>query len=163
MTSVSKQHNHSVESLFSVLLFGFFVLFLLILLLFSSEAYRASVQGVEENNNLRTAMAYLTTKVRQHDGRDSLRIENFQGIQALAFQDIINDTEYTTYIYLDGEDLKELFTASPDRVSPSLGTVIASLKTFDLEEKEYGLWQISLTDTQDNHGSLLLHPDVPSA
>lgn len=156
------RREHTMDSLFSFVLFGLFVLMLMLMLLFSSKAYQASVRGLDENNNLRTSMAYLTTKIRQHNEQGSLSIVDFQGMEALSLRDTISGKEYITYIYLDGEDLKELFTASSASPSPFMGTTIASLELFHLEETPDHIWRIHLIDTAGNEGSLLLHPLGPA-
>lgn len=154
----SVRQAHSMDSLFSFLLFGIFILFLLLMILFSARAYQASVDGLEENNNLRTSMAYLTTKVRQHDEQGSLWIGRLEDMDALCFSDTVSGEEYITYIYLDGTELKELFTAASNTPSPSMGTVIAGLQTFTPRETDDGFWDIAMTDTDGNEGRLLLHP-----
>ena len=59
--------RHSVHRIFVVMIFGLFLLFLLLMLLFGARAYSVSVAGSQKNNNLYTAIAYVTAKFRQHD------------------------------------------------------------------------------------------------
>ncbi|MGI6069640.1 MAG: DUF4860 domain-containing protein [Blautia sp.] len=156
------RREHPMDSLFSFLLFGIFVLLLLLMILFSAQAYQASMDGLEENSNLRTSMAYLTTKVRQHDEPDALWIGTLEDMDALCFKDVLSGKEYITYIYLDGMELKELFTAASTVPSPSMGTVIVELKAFLPRETADGFWDIYIEDTKGNDGSLLLHPQGPT-
>lgn len=158
----SVKKEHSVDSFFSLLLFGLFVLFLLLLLLFSAEVYHSCVKGQEENNNLHTAMVYITTKFRQHDNAQ-IQTEDFYGMDALCFSDTIDGQEYITSLYLADNQLKELFTARDSQASPDMGMPIAALKSFSVEETESGLCRITMTDENNETARLLLHPGPPSA
>ena len=59
-----KNTGHSVSSLFSLLLFGVFVLFLILMLLFSARIYQQTVKQTDSDSELGTAATYLTTKFR---------------------------------------------------------------------------------------------------
>ena len=56
--------RHPVAELASLLLFGIFVLFLLLMLLFSARIYQQTVKNTNAENTLGTAVSYLTTKFR---------------------------------------------------------------------------------------------------
>ena len=62
---LQKNNSHSVSSLFSLLLFGIFALFLMLMLLFSARVYQQTLKQTEANDSLGTATAYLTTKFRE--------------------------------------------------------------------------------------------------
>ena len=64
---LKKNTDHSISSLFSLLLFGIFVLFLMLMLLFSARIYQQTVKQTDSDSELGTAITYLTTKFRQHD------------------------------------------------------------------------------------------------
>lgn len=153
--------EHSIDLLFSILLFGIYVLFLLLMLLFAAKAYQHAVKGTEENYNLRTAMSYLTVKIRQHDNGRNVFLGEFQGTEALCLTDEMEGETYTTYIYLYDGKLKELFTADGSHVSLSMGTDIASLNSFIIEETPEEFYLITMEDTNGITGSVLLHPGAP--
>ena len=50
-----KNTGHSVSSLFSLLLFGVFVLFLILMLLFSARIYQQTVKQTDSDSELGTA------------------------------------------------------------------------------------------------------------
>lgn len=155
------QRKHSVENLFSVMLFGLFVLLLLLMLLFSTLVYRTAVEGADENNNLRTAQNYITTKFRQHDAEGMVFLETLQGQKALCFKDVIEDEEYITYIYLKDNELKELFTASRSDAPFDMGTALASLVSFEARQTEEGYFRITMEDARGARCVFLLHPGPP--
>ena len=126
--------NHSVASLFSLILFGMFVLFLLMMLLFSARIYQQQLSSSDSELSLGTASAYITTKFRQHDTADGIFTDDLNGTPALCFRDSVEGKNYITYIYLDGTSLKELFTAEDSPASTNTGTSIAELRNFQVEE-----------------------------
>lgn len=153
----SHSRRHPVDNLFIVVLLGLFMLFLLLMLLFSAQAYRSAVSGNQTNNNLYTASAYITAKFRQHDSIEDISIEKLEGSPALCLSDTINGQSYVTYIYLKDQHLKELFTAAGNTPSTQMGTDIASLNLFQIAQEDNGFYRITLEDRQGVQSSLLLH------
>ena len=153
--------KHSIDSLAILMLFAMYILFLLFLLLFGAGNYQASVKSLDTNNNLYTAAAYITTKVRQHDLPGSISLTELQGTQALCFQENIENKNYCTYIYFDGSYLKELFTANDSNADLSMGTDLAQLQDFQVESIENTFYKITLTDTDGHVSGFLLHPGIP--
>lgn len=157
-----REKKHSADMLSSLLLFGVYVLFLLLMLLFAAGAYQNAVRGTEENCNLRTAMSYITVKIRQHDnGRDVFPGE-IQNTPALCMTDEIDGKTYITYIYLYNGELKELFTAEKSNASLPMGTYIASLDSFLIEETPEHFFQIFMKDINGSTGEFLIHPGAPA-
>ena len=75
--------------------------------------------------------------------------------------DIIEGTKYITYIYLQDNNLKELFTAADTSPSPEMGTIIASLNDFRIQETSGHFYQITFQDCQGEQSSLVLHSGTP--
>ena len=159
---LKKNTDHSISSLFSLLLFGIFVLFLM-LLLFSARIYQQTVKQTDSDSELGTAITYLTTKFRQHDQADEIFSGTLDGTPALCFRDKINEKDYITYIYLKDENLMELFTASDSQASSSAGTVISSLSDFQVKEMEHGFYRLSLENTSGVSTQFLLHSTAVSS
>lgn len=159
----SARKDHSIDLLFSILLFGIYILFLLLMLLFSAKAYQHAVKGQSENYHLRTAMSYLTVKIRQHDNGKDVFLGELQGTEAICLSDQIEGKEYITYIYLYDGQLKELFTPAQSQVSLSMGTDIASLDSFIIEETPENFYRISMEDHNGAAASFLIHPGAPAA
>lgn len=157
----NSRRSHSIDTLFVITLLGLFLIFLLMMLLFSTQAYRTAVEGNQENNNLYTASAYITEKFRQHDSSQSVFLDTLDNLPAFCMTDTIDGTSYVTYIYLLDHQLKELFTAKGNVPSPEMGTSIASLETFQAEETSEGFYRISMEDLQGHTTSLLFHPGPP--
>lgn len=154
--------KHSIDSLAALLLFAMYVLFLVFLLLLGAGSYQASVKGLNTNNSLYTATSYITTKFRQHDQPGKSTIAEIQGNAALCFLENIDGKEYSTYIYFDGSYLKELFTASDSQADFSMGTSLARLDSFLVENTAEHFFRVTLTDSQGHTSSFLLHPGTPA-
>ena len=157
----SRPKKHSVDSLFSILLFAIFVVILLLLLLFSARMYQISVANLEQNQNLHTAMTYVATKFRQHDQPESISLREINGIPGLCFTDTIDDVTYDTCLYLYQGELKELFAADIDTLSPEVGATLASLSAFTVTEEAGGLYRIRMEDPEGVQAELLMHPGSP--
>lgn len=162
--------RHSIDTIFTIFLFGLFFIFLLLILLFSAKAYRSASEGNQRNNNLYTASAYITAKFRQHDGSGQIRLQSFEDPadlsisgSVLCMDDMIEQKNYVTYIYLADNCLKELFTTAEQTPDFGMGTKIADLQDFTVTEDTNGSYQICLTDMQGYQSRFLLHCGVPSA
>ena len=83
----SSSHSHSVCRLFTVVLLGLFLIFLLVMLLFSAQAYRTATKGTQQNNNLYTASSYISVKFHQHDSSQSIFTDTVDGSPALCMTD----------------------------------------------------------------------------
>ena len=153
--------KHSADSLFSILLFGLYVLFLLLMLLFSANAYQKSVQESSDSRNLYTAMSYITVKIRQHDNGQDVSLCTIDDIPALCLTDLIDDRTYQTYIYLYDGELKELFTEKGSQASPEMVASIAALHSFQIEETPDGYYQFILEDAGGKKEFFVIHPGVP--
>ena len=152
-----KTNGHSISSLFSLLLFGIFALFLMLMLLFSARVYQNTMEQTDSDTDFGTAVTYLTTKFRQHDQTDGIFTGTLDGTPALCFRDHIKDKDYITYIYLKDENLMELFTASDSQANSSAGTAIAALSDFQTEKMEHGFYRITLKSTAGISSRFLLH------
>lgn len=152
-----KNSSHSISSLFSLLLFGIFALFLMLMLLFSARIYQQTMEQTDSDSGLGTAVTYITTKFRQHDEADGIFTDSLDDIPALCFRDTIDKKGYITYLYLKDGNLMELFTASDSRASSSAGTAIASLSDFRTEKMDSGFYRITLRSTSGITSQFLLH------
>ena len=96
---LTKNTNHSISSFSSLLLFGIFALFLMLMLLFSARLYQQTVKQTDSDSGLGTAVTYLSVKFRQHDQANGIFSGSLDGTPALCFRDEIKGKEYITYIY----------------------------------------------------------------
>ncbi len=135
----TKQKNHSIDSLFSFLLLLVFFLFTVFLAQMGSAIYKNGVSHLNENYTSRTAIAYLTEKVRQHDKSGSIFLTSIEDLPAIAFFDTIEEADgqtgsFLTYVYFSDHALYELFVRESTVPEKALGTPIVELSDFEIEE-----------------------------
>ncbi len=88
------QQKHIIDTLFVIALFCLFALSAIFLITIGANIYGKTVNNMEDNFNSRTALAYITEKVRQSDNADSISAGTFQECPALVITSRIEDTEY---------------------------------------------------------------------
>lgn len=135
----TKQKKHSIDSLFSFLLLLVFFLFTVFLAQMGSAIYKNGVSHLNENYTSRTAIAYLTEKVRQHDKSGSIFLTSVEDLPAIAFFDTIEEADgqtgsFLTYVYFSDHTLYELFVRESTVPEKALGTPIVELSDFEIEE-----------------------------
>lgn len=105
----SQEHHHIVDILFVLALFGVFAVSALVLVTIGAGVYQNTVQDMGSNFDSRTAMAYLTEKIRQNDSTQSVSIGSLENTDALLLSQDIDGETYITYLYYHDGSLKELF------------------------------------------------------
>ena len=155
--------RHSIDNLFSVVLFGIYTVFLLLMIIFCAQAYKSFVSGESENNNLHTAAAYVTAKFRTCDTEGDIFLGQVEDLPALCMTSSAGEQEYITYIYLHDGTLKELFASADTPVFPQMGTDIASLVSFEVNSLTEDFYQIFLEDENGHNRRILLHTGCPAS
>lgn len=140
------QREHKMDSLFTVILFGVYMFFLMLLLVFSVRVYQASLSGLEYNRGLGTSSAYVTQKVHQHQTANGIWLDEIEGHPALCLLDTIEGDRFITYIYLEDGHLKELFTREGSAAAAMMGSVIADLEKFECSLSEDHWLRIKMAD-----------------
>lgn len=77
--------RHQIDGLIALLLFGVFSVCILAVLLTGADAYRRLTQRDQAAGDRRTCLQYIATRVRQADRLDGVRVEDFNGVNALVF------------------------------------------------------------------------------
>ena len=158
----SKPTRHSIDTLFTFLLLLSFLLFSLLVAGTGSIVYQNGTDSLNKNYTSRTALSYLTEKLRQHDHTDSISIRELDGIPSLVLYEEQNGTHYCTYLYFYDGTLRELFTQASNVPSADMGTVIAELSgfTFSVESTPDGsesVLLITVTDTEGRDTTARIH------
>ena len=90
----SKPTRHSIDTLFTFLLLLSFLLFSLLVAGTGSIVYQNGTDSLNKNYTSRTALSYLTEKLRQHDHTDGISIRELDGIPSLVLYEEQNGTHY---------------------------------------------------------------------
>ena len=126
------RQRHSISGLFTLILLLMFAFSTLSLVLLGSRIYRKGVSYLNRNYTTRTAVAYVTEKIRQHDEKDKIFLTKFSDIPALLMEDEIGEDTFSTYIYFYDGALRELFVRSSAKPSPDMGSSIVVLDDFSI-------------------------------
>lgn len=126
-----RKNFHTFDSLYTFLLLLVFLLFSLLLAGTGSAVYQKGADSLEENYTSRTALSYLTEKLRQHDSSGELFFSKVDTLPALTLRDRQGDDRFLTYIYYYEGALRELFTREGNTVTPDMGSAIVGISGFD--------------------------------
>ena len=152
--------DNRILSLTAVLLFAVFALCVLASLLSGAEIYRSVTQRDRDSYDRRTAVQYISTRLRQADARGAVAVEEYEGLDALVLTENINGRDYSTRVYCYDGYLCELFTAADNRLEPQAGERILPLEELTLS-LEQGLLTAEFTfdDGESRQASLMLRSE----
>ena len=127
---MNKEHKtaHSVGSLAALLLFAVFAVCVLSVLLTGAGIYRRLTERDQMAFDSRTAVRYVTTRVRQADRAEGLSLRQFEGLDALVLPEQIDGDCYETWIYCYDGQLRELLIRSGTPAQPEDGGEVLALE-----------------------------------
>ena len=149
----AKRNKSIVDFLFILALFGAFAITALFVVLFGARIYRTTVSNMNTNYEKRTAMAYITEKIRSHD---------YTGGADVSDADITSDTEdhsvlklyqevggkrYVTYLFVADGYLKEFTADEAYDFDYRNGTNILAIRDFSVRKVNDGLYRFDITDS----------------
>ena len=104
----------------------------------------------------------VSTMPRSETGT-RIRVTTFEGLNALAFDDEIDGNIYHTWLFLKDGELKELYAMEGVMPDASMGSTIAELTFFEVEEDSQGLYWFTLQDKDGRSSRFCLHAGVPGS
>lgn len=136
-----------IELVLVIALLALFGAATLSLVVSGSAAYESINEKKELDSELRIAISYLDTKVRQNDSEGVLALSSNPAGDgpALVVSEIIGQTQYETWIYLSGGKLREVLIEKGEPVLDDLGFDIAEIDGFTAEyDQDKMLLQLNL-------------------
>jgi hypothetical protein len=124
---------HSVETLFTLLVFCLFSVCSLFLVLIGANVYRGIVGDMNANNETRASLSYVSNKVHAA-GTGETSLQTINGKQALVISAQYNGEAYRTYIYEHNGYLMELFTRADNPFTPGDGDKITAISGFQMTQ-----------------------------
>lgn len=131
----------------ALVIFCVFALCALGVLLSGADSYRSITRRDAESYDSRTAVQYLSTKVRQAAAPESVEVTEFEGVTALCFTEELSGSTYITRVYCHDGWLKELFTAADADLLPEDGERITPLAALDIR-REGDMLHFAVTDAR---------------
>ena len=145
-----KRQKSIVDVIFMITVFGVFMLSALFVVLFGAKIYKRTAHDMSVNFNSRTALAYVTEKVHQHDRRGGVDITIKDGKPVLKLTQYINSDEYCTYLYEHGGYLKELTAKGDIDLVKSAGKEILKISEFTAQKENDSLYRFIIADDEGN-------------
>lgn len=145
--------RQSITGMAALLIFGIFAVGIMSVLLSGASAYRRLTERDRLSYDSRTCVQYVATKVRQAAAPESVRLEDFGGVEALVIAQEYGGEDYVTRVYCHDGWMKELFTSAAGEFAPEDGELILPTQELDMEY-EKGLLKIRLVDGNGTQAAL---------
>lgn len=154
-----KIQNHSIDLIFILGLFCLFALCSLTLVMTGAGVYKKTVSHMDANYSGRTALSYITEKIRQCDSQGAIAIgETGDHETALLLKQNYSGAVYVTCIYVHNGNLCELFVPEGSALEAEQGEVIMSLQSLSMELTKNGLYHFTARDTKGILSDIYIHP-----
>ena len=147
--------RHVIDFIFPIALFFVFAASSLVVLILASDIYGSNTNQLQANDENRTALSYISEKIRQNDTGGALEIVSIEGTECLALSADYNDVLHTTYIYEYDGMLKELFVRDDVSVSLEDGKDIMAISSLSISRIDDHLYHFITVDSQGRESSLV--------
>lgn len=144
--------KQQMAGLAALLLFGVFAVCVGAVLLTGAGAYRRLTARDRAAWEAQTRSQYIATRVRQSDGAERVRVEQFGGVPALRLQE---DGGYVTWVYCLEGWLMELYTSEESELSPRDGVRLMEASELSLRLEE-GLLEVEVAGPDGTRERLYL-------
>ena len=151
---IQRQKHHVIDFIFPVALFFVFAVSALIVVLLATRIYQSTTEDSQEHYTSRTALSYISEKVRQNDESGAVSIGTLDGSDCLILTQKSGTTAYATYIYEYDGFLRELSVKEGSEPSPSAGEKILEADSFQSDTVADGLFRFTVTTPQSNDHSV---------
>ena len=149
-----------ITGLMTLALFLLFSVCILGVLLTGGNVYRRITDKNAAAYRQRTAVQYLTTRIRQADVAGGIAVTELEGIPALQIQEQIDGRTYLTHIYCQDGYIRELYAQAGRELTPADGEpVIAARQLAFLWEPPMLTLQIQFADTTCRELALTLRSE----
>ena len=149
----AKRKKSVVDFLFILALFGAFAITALFVVLFGARIYKTKVSNMNTNYEKRTAMSYVTEKIRSHDftGGAAVSDVDMSGStgkhSVLKLYQEIGGKKYVTYLFVHNGYLKELTAEESFDFDYRAGTNVLAINDFSVRKESDSLYYFDITDT----------------
>lgn len=147
---------HMIDVLFILTLFLVFVLSSISVVGIGIQVYRTIVTDMDSNYNSRTAIAYVTGKLREADAAGAVQLGTLDDCEALILSQNISGNEYVTYLYAYDGNLCELFTSADTDLPASAGQSIMPILSLEIHQKQENLYRIQMITSNEQSVDLFL-------
>lgn len=147
----SKRNKSIVDFIFIIVLFGAFSITSLLVVILGANVYKKTVYKMDVNYANRTALSYVTEKIRSHDFNSGIQIKdadvNPTGQSAVLLKDMVNDRTFVTYLFVKDGVLKEFTTSGDYDFDYNAGTDVLNVEEFSVDLISPQLYKIRIVDS----------------
>lgn len=149
--------NHTIDTVFVLMLFCVFTAAILTVLLAGANAYQAIADKMEEQYAERTCLSYLDAKIRHYDEIGMVDTEVFGDTNALALYEELDGIQYKTLVYYANGYVWELFFEDGLQFQPEDGQKIIPAKDLEVSWKAKDLLLLTCISEDERQEQLIVY------
>lgn len=147
--------KRNLSGVLVLLLFAVFAVTVLLVLLSGADTLRNLTQRDQTTHSQRTAVQYLTTRIRQADVSGAVSADNATEVSTLILTETISGQQYQTRVYCYEGYLREMFCQAGAGLPPEFGEEILPMAGFTVSCED-NLVRATLEMTDGSQQPLLL-------
>ncbi|MEG2429300.1 MAG: DUF4860 domain-containing protein [Oscillospiraceae bacterium] len=129
--NISKKTS-ATTSVLMLVIFSIFSVSSFILVIIGANSYKSIINGIDDNNQIRATLSYVTNKVRQNDCKDAISVEKINGEDVLILASKSDEEIYKTYIYHYKGKLYESYLQSDVKFIENEGEEIVEIEDLNI-------------------------------
>lgn len=149
------RHKHVIDLIFPIALFFVFAVSAFSVLILAADIYGSTTDRLRTNDENRTALSYITEKIRQNDFNGAIGAVSIDDTDCLTLSAVYNGTPCTTYIYVYDGILKELFINNGIPVSLKDGRDIMQISSLTIDRLTDHVYLFTAVDTSGTESSVI--------
>lgn len=115
-----------------LLVFAVFMVSVLLVLLSGANTVQSLTHRDQRTYHHRTAVQYVTTRIRQADSHGAVAVDNAEEISTLILTEKIENVPYETRVYCYDGYLREMFCEAGIVLPPEFGEEILPMEAFQV-------------------------------
>lgn len=128
-----KEKSSRMTDVLGLLCLTVFALCVLLVLLTGADVYRKLADRSEDSYARRTALQYLTTRVRQ---AETVEVGELEGCQALILGETVDGETYTTWVYCYDGWLRQLYAVPGAKLPPRAGDALLEAEALSVKRED---------------------------
>ena len=141
-----KKRTHSIDVLFTMILFAIFFIMSVLLVMIGSNVYGNIVDRQESNDEIRTTLNYVAGKVKTCNVENGVDIETMEGTPVLTIKNDEGSYVVKTIIYFKDGYLREAAIMDGDQYNLGFGEEVIKTTGFSFEIlKDKGILRLTMT------------------